>query len=54
MPNWVASLGIKEERSTIMVGVNDRFWVTVEGRNVETDVVKDVIKSVDFNKLAGM
>lgn len=44
----------KEKRSTIMAGVNDRFLVTAEGRNVETDVVKDAIKSVDFNKLAGM
>jgi uncharacterized protein YceK len=44
----------KEKRSTIMAGVNDRFLVTVEGRNVETDVVKDAIKSVEFSKLAGM
>ncbi len=44
----------KEKRSTIMAGVNDRFLVTAEGRNVETDVVKNAIKSVDFNKLAGM
>lgn len=44
----------KEKRSTIMAGVNDRFLVTAEGRNVETDVVKDAIKSVDFSKLAGM
>jgi hypothetical protein len=44
----------KEKRSTIMAGVNDRFLVTAEGRNVELDVVKSAIKSVDFNKLAGM
>jgi hypothetical protein len=44
----------KEKRSTIMAGVNDRFLVTAEGRNVETDVVKDAIKSVEFSKLAGM
>ena len=52
MPNWVALLGTKEKRSTIIAGVNDRFFG--DGRNVETDVVKDDIKSVDFNKLAGM
>jgi hypothetical protein len=44
----------KEKRSTIMAGVNDRFLVTAEGRNVEPDAVKSAIKSVDFNKLAGM
>jgi hypothetical protein len=44
----------KEKRSTVMAGVNDRFLVTAEGRNVETDAVKAAIKSVDFNKLAGM
>jgi hypothetical protein len=44
----------KEKRSTIMAGVNDRFLVTAEGRNVDTDVVKDAIKSVEFSKLAGM
>lgn len=44
----------KEKRSTVMAGVNDRFLVTAEGRNVETDVVKDAIKSVDLAKLAGM
>jgi hypothetical protein len=44
----------KEKRSTVMAGVNDRFLVTAEGRNVETSAVKEAIKSVDFNKLAGM
>lgn len=44
----------KEKRSTVMAGVNDRFLVTAEGRNVETDAVKDAIKSVDLAKLAGM
>jgi hypothetical protein len=44
----------KEKRSTIMAGVNDRFLVTVEGRNVETETVKDAIKLVDFSKLAGI
>jgi hypothetical protein len=44
----------KEKRSTIMAGVNDRFLVSVEGSNVETDAVKDAIKAVDFNKLSGM
>jgi hypothetical protein len=44
----------KEKRSTVMAGVNDRFLVTAEGRNVEPDAVKEAIKSVDFNKLAGM
>jgi hypothetical protein len=44
----------KEKRSTVMAGVNDRFLVTAEGRNVETDAVKDAIKSVDFGKLSGM
>jgi hypothetical protein len=44
----------KEKRSTVMAGVNDRFLVTAEGRNVEPDAVKAAIKSVDFNKLAGM
>lgn len=44
----------KEKKSTVMAGVNDRFLVTAEGRNVETDAVKDAIKSVDFGKLAGM
>jgi hypothetical protein len=44
----------KEKRSTIMAGVNDRFLVTAEGRNVEADAVKEAIKSVDFGKLAGM
>jgi hypothetical protein len=44
----------KEKRSTVMAGVNDRFLVTAEGRNVEPDAVKSAIKSVDFNKLAGM
>jgi hypothetical protein len=44
----------KEKKSTVMAGVNDRFLVTAEGRNVEPDAVKAAIKSVDFNKLAGM
>ncbi len=44
----------KEKRSTIMAGVNDRFLVSVEGTNVEVDVVKDAVKAVNFNKLAGM
>ena len=37
-----------------MAGVNDRFLVTAEGRNVEQDAVKEAIKSVNFGKLAGM
>jgi hypothetical protein len=44
----------KEKRSTVMAGVNDRFLVTAEGRNVEPDAVKAAIKAVDFGKLAGM
>ena len=44
----------KEKSSTVMAGVNDRFLVSVEGRNVDADVVKAAIKAVDFNKLAGM
>jgi hypothetical protein len=44
----------KEKHSTVMAGVNDRFLVTAEGRNVEPDAVKAAIKSVDFGKLAGM
>lgn len=44
----------KEKKSTIIAGVNDRFLVTVEGRNVEQDAVKQAIKSVDFSKLSGM
>ncbi len=44
----------KEKRSTVMAGVNDRFLVTAEGRNVEPDAVKEAIKSVNFDKLAGM
>lgn len=44
----------KEKRSTVMAGVNDRFLVTAEGRNVEPDAVKEAIKSVDFGKLSGM
>ena len=44
----------KEKKSTIMAGVNDRFLITAEGNNVETDAVKNAIKEVNFNKLAGM
>lgn len=44
----------KEKHSTVMAGINDRFLVTAEGRNVEPDAVKTAIKSVDFSKLAGM
>lgn len=44
----------KEKSSSVTAGVNDRFLVTAEGRNVEPDVVKKAIKSVDFSKLAGM
>ncbi len=44
----------KEKHSTVMAGVNDRFLVTAEGRNVEPDAVKEAIKSVDFGKLSGM
>ena len=44
----------KEKRSTVMAGVNDRFLVTIEGRNVEPDAIKEAIKSVDFGKLSGM
>ena len=44
----------KEKKSTIIVGVNERFLVTAEGRNVESDVVKEAVKSVDLKKLAGM
>ena len=44
----------KEKKSTIMAGVNDRFLITAEGNNVETNAVKDAIKEVNFSKLAGM
>ncbi len=44
----------KEKRSTVMAGVNERFLITAEGRNVEPEAVKEAIKSVDFNKLTGM
>jgi hypothetical protein len=44
----------KEKKSTIMAGVNDRFLVSVEGRNVEVDVVKEAVKAVDLGKLSGM
>jgi hypothetical protein len=44
----------KEKRSTIMAGVNDRFLVSVEGRNVDVDVVKEAVKAVGLEKLAGM
>lgn len=44
----------KEKNSTIIAGVNDRFLVTAEGKNAETEAVKEAIKSVDLNKLIGM
>jgi hypothetical protein len=44
----------KEKRSTIMAGVNDRFLISAEGRNVDVEVVKDAIKAVGLEKLAGM
>lgn len=44
----------KEKRSTIMAGINDRFLVSVEGRNVEVDAVKEAVKAVDLAKLKGM
>jgi hypothetical protein len=44
----------KEKKSTVMAGVNERFLVTAEGRNVEVDAVKQAIKAVDLQKLAGM
>lgn len=44
----------KEKKSTIIAGVNDRFLVSAEGRNVEADVVKEAVKAVDLGKLAGM
>jgi hypothetical protein len=44
----------KEKRSTVMAGINERFLVTAEGRNVEPDAVKAAIKTVDFSKLVGM
>lgn len=44
----------KEKKSSIIVGVNERFLVTAEGRNVESDMVKEAVKSVDLKKLAGM
>jgi hypothetical protein len=44
----------KEKRSTIMAGVNDRFLVSVEGKNVDVDVVKDAVKAVGLEKMAGM
>jgi hypothetical protein len=44
----------KQKKSTIIAGVNDRFLVTAEGRNVEQDAVKEAIKSVNFSKLSGM
>jgi hypothetical protein len=44
----------KEKRSTIMAGVNDRFGVSVEGKNVDVEVVKDAVKAVGLEKLAGM
>ena len=44
----------KEKNCTIMAGVNDRFLVTAEGRNVDSDAVKNAIKEVNFSKLAGM
>jgi hypothetical protein len=34
--------------------VNDRFLVSVEGRNVDVDVVKEAVKAVGLEKLAGM
>lgn len=44
----------KEKRSTVIAGINDRFLITAEGRNVENDAVKNAVKSVDFGKLTGM
>jgi hypothetical protein len=44
----------KEKKSTIIAGVNDRFLVSAEGRNVDSDVVKEAVKAVDLGKLAGM
>ncbi|MEA5460192.1 hypothetical protein VB796_14135 [Arcicella sp. LKC2W] len=44
----------KEKKSTIIAGVNERFLVTAEGRNVESDMVKEAVKAVDLKKLAGM
>ena len=44
----------KEKRSSIMAGVNDRFLVSAEGRNVDADVVKEAVKAVNLSKLAGM
>ena len=44
----------KEKRSSIMAGVNDRFLVSAEGRNVDADVVKEAMKAVNLSKLAGM
>ena len=44
----------KEKSSTVMAGVNDRFLITAEGKNVEPDAVKNAIKSINFSKLAGM
>jgi hypothetical protein len=44
----------KEKKSTIMAGVNDRFLVSAEGRNVDADVVKEAVKAVDLGKLVGM
>jgi hypothetical protein len=44
----------KEKKSSVIVGVNERFLVTAEGRNVEADMVKEAVKAVDLKKLAGM
>ena len=42
----------KEKSSSVTAGVNDRFLVTAEGRNVEPNAVKEAIKSVNLGKLS--
>jgi hypothetical protein len=45
----------KRKRATLVVAISERFFVQLEGENLEnTDALKDIVKGMDLAKLADM
>ena len=53
--NGWETLQKKSKNASLILGVNDRFLVTIEGNNQKnTDLFKEIAKSMDLKKLTGL
>lgn len=53
--NGWETLQKKSKDASLILGVNDRFLVTIEGNNQKnTDLFKEIAKSMDLKKLTGL